>query len=215
MFEKSYCSPALFLFPPKSFFLLEWFWSFSCGRLSFRIRQPLVVHSHWRLKSTQSDLWVCFEARGQGLSAGEFHWQRPGSVPASSGWEPQMTFSAGFFSPCSHSVPPGQNPCCPARKEDAGCQQREGLRGRISTFLWWLQYWFSLSPGTSPELLSCPLLYVTWLYSESFWFRTSGKKLPGDASRWQRKGGGRHCLVAWVGEHTWGSRPKLPNNVHI
>lgn len=110
MFEKFYCSPALFLFPPKSFFLLEWFWSFSCGRLSFRIRQPLVVHSYWRLKSTQSDLWVCFEARGQGLSAGEFHWQRPGSVPASSGWDPKWHSLQGFSLSAVTQFPQGRTP---------------------------------------------------------------------------------------------------------
>lgn len=127
---------------------------------------------------------------------------------------PQMTFSAGVFSLCCHSVPPGQNPCCPDGKEDSGCQQEKGLGGRNTNSVMTLVLIFAF-PSTSPKPHCCPVLYIMWLYLECFWFHTSGKKkknLSVYVSRWQGKVGGRHCLVAWVEEDTWRSRPKLPND---
>lgn len=133
-----------------------------------------------KTKITQSDLWVCFEARGQGISAGEFHWQSQGSELSLFRVGPQVTFSAGFFSLCSHSVPPGRNPCCPARKEDAGCQQRQGLGARITVipsfhddFSTDFHFLLVPTPNLTP-VLCC----IMWLCSESFWFHTSGGKKP-------------------------------------
>lgn len=87
--EKFHSVPsALFLFPPKYF--PAWM-ILVCFILKAFLQNQTTSGCSFTLKTqiTQSDVWVCFEACGQGLSAGEFHWQRPGSEPAFPGWDPK------------------------------------------------------------------------------------------------------------------------------
>lgn len=109
---------------------------------------------------------------------------------------------------CSRSVPPGQNPGVLLEKRMLAASisricvgELPPCRGDFSTD-------FPLSLGIKPP--SCPMLYIRWLCSESFLLHASRKDLPGYASRRQRNGKGRHCLVAWVGRALGDLDPNFP-----
>lgn len=125
VFAKCYSLPLHYLFSPKSFPCLNDFGIFHSVGFppeSGDSGSPFML----KTRIQNSDLPISFQACGQNLSAGEFHWQRLGSEPAFSGWGPKW-HSLLVFSLQSLSSPTrGKTWGLLLDRLVPGCQQRQG-----------------------------------------------------------------------------------------
>lgn len=180
----------IILFPPKSFFPV-WMILVSFILEAFLQNQvtlgcPFILNT----KIHKSDLRVYFAGLfcgvWTGLAAGEFPWQRRVVSQPFQGGTPDGILYRSFL--CSHSVPPGQNPHTPAGQTMVlGCQQRQGLGGRITTIqrlsVLTSAFPLVLAPNLTPALLCAQGSYIQSLFGST----PLEKNLQPYASRQQRK----------------------------
>lgn len=183
--EALFCSPALFVFPPKSFPMLEWFGFLSSQRLSSRIRWS-------RMSIHIEDPKIWFAGLLWGGWSGLVSWWI--SLMETEWWArlfrvgPQMAFSSGLFSAATQfpQAEPLHSSCggwCLAASRGRGWVQNRHHSVIISAD-------FRFPPGISPKLPPA-LRCILWPCSESFWFNTSREKLPALCEQAPRKGRGR------------------------